>query len=130
MLCPLPSYTQPQKRLTDRFNTHQTLGKTLLEADFRCKGKRPHTGLFPINVRRFMQDRVQRFTFGLIKVGLHCFWPRRFVREAYDDFLLKGVDRIADSLGRTAQILGDDFGTLFSTGGEQDLAAAQGKGIR
>ncbi len=76
MLCPLPPYSQPQKRLTDGLNTHQTLGETLLEADFRREGKRPHAGLFPIDVRRFMQDGTQHFTFGLVKVGLHRFWPR------------------------------------------------------
>jgi len=36
---------------------------------------------------------------------------------------------LPDGLRGTAQILSDDFGALFSTGGELDLAATQGKGI-
>ena len=39
------------------------------------------------------------------------------------------MDGVAHRLRGVPQILGDDFGTLFAIGGEQDLAATQGKGI-
>src|SRR5258708_10348532 len=40
------------------------------------------------------------------------------------------MDRVAHGLCRTAQVAGDFFGTLLSTGGQQDLTSTQGKGIR
>ncbi len=76
-----------------------------------------------------MQQGLQRFTFCLVKLRLHVFWPGRFLREARYAFLLEGVDRITHGLGRTAQIPGNFFGTLLSTGRQQNLTSTQGKGI-
>ena len=61
----LPTHSQPQQCLSDRFDAHQVLGETLLEADFRGPRQGPYAGLFPIEARRLMQDGAQCFTFGL-----------------------------------------------------------------
>jgi hypothetical protein len=102
-----------QKRLADGLNAHQTLGKTLLKADVCRQSKGPDTDVFSIDVRRFVQDGMQRFTFCLIKLCLDRFWSARFLLETLDTFLLNGMDRVAHGLCRTTQILSDDFRTLF-----------------
>lgn len=109
--------------MADGFNTHHTLGEPLLKANVRRQSQGPDAVLFSIDVWRFMQDGAQRFTFGLIKLSLHRFWSGRLLFETIDAFVLKGMNGIAHGLGGTAQILCDDFRTLFATGGEQDLAA-------
>jgi hypothetical protein len=100
--------------LAEGLNAHQTLGKTLLKADVCRQSKGPDAGVFSIDVRRFVQDGTQRFTFCLIKLCLDRFWSARFLLETRDAFLFKGMDRVAYRLCRTTQILSDDFGALFT----------------
>src|SRR5258707_846644 len=119
----LPTYSQTQECLTDGFNTHHALGETLLKADVRRQSQGPDAGLFSIDVWWFMQDGAQRFTFGLIKLSQHRFRSGRLLFETSGAFVRVSMNGIAHGLGGTAQILCDDFGTLASTGGEQDLAA-------
>ena len=76
-----------------------------------------------------MQQSSQGFTFSLVKLGLYRLWSGGLLLEALDAFLFKRMDGITDGLRGSTQILSNDFGALFSTGGELDLAATQGKGI-
>jgi hypothetical protein len=76
-----------------------------------------------------VQEGTQHFAGRLIKLGLDRFRSTGFLLKTRDTFLLKGMDGIAHGLRGTPQIPGDFFWTLFSTGGQQDLAATQGKGI-
>jgi hypothetical protein len=50
--------------------------------------------------------------------------------QATQAFGVEGVQRVADRRGGTAQGGGDMGGTLTLVAGQEDLAAAQGEGIR
>jgi hypothetical protein len=72
---------------------------------------------FPACARTLVQQSSQGFTFSLVKLGLYRLWSGGLLLEALDAFLFKRMDGITDGLRGTAQILSDDFGALFSTGG-------------
>jgi hypothetical protein len=58
------------------------------------------------------------------------FGPRGLWLQACETALLKGMERVAHGLRCTAQVAGNNRRTLASMGSQQDLAPAQGKGIR
>src|SRR5256885_8497085 len=88
--------------LSNGFDTHLTHRQALVEADLCGQRERPKTGRFAEYSWTLMQQSSQRFTFGLVKLCLHGFWPTRLGLETLQALLLKSMNRITHRLGSTS----------------------------
>jgi hypothetical protein len=126
----LPPDSQLFQDKSDRFKTYLAPRQALLNTDLCGQCQCPKTRRFAERSWTLVQQGLQRFTPGLVKLSVYRFWSGRCLFETLQALLLKSMDRIAYGLRCTAQVVGNFFGALFSTGGQQDLASAQCKGIR
>jgi hypothetical protein len=78
-------------------------------------------------VQKFPQGRGPLRVEGPVN-GMRTF--RALPKRLWKSLLVEGVDSIARRLRVAAQRVGDLVGILASVAGEQDLATAQGEGIR
>src|SRR5829696_1367396 len=129
---PLPAYSQARQSSPDGLPADPLLGQPLLEAYFGNEIQRPQTRVFAELPGFVVQKLPQGLgLFGTLEGpvnGMRTFGALpKCLRKS---LLVESVYGVAGSLRIASQLVSDLVGVFASGAGEQDLAAAQGEGIR
>src|SRR5215213_753270 len=128
---PLPAHPQPRQGSPNGLARDPFLREALLEAHLGGEIQRPQTRVFA----ELPGSLVQHLPQGLSLLGIEGpmdsvrmlgAWLKRF-RES---LLVEGMDSVARRLQIAAQLVSDLVGVFAPVASEQDLATAQGEGIR
>jgi hypothetical protein len=115
---------------SDGCKTYLAPRQTLLTADLCGHCQRPTTRRLAQRSWTLGQQGLQCFTPGLVTLRWYRFGAGRGWFETRQALVLKSRDRIVYGLRGAAQMVGDCFGTVFATAGQQTLTSAQRQGIR
>src|SRR5215217_4824057 len=127
----LPAHSQPREGGPDGLATDLPLGEPFFEADLGSHLQSPKATVFAELARVLVKHLPQslsllRIVSPLNSMRLLRTWLKRF-REP---LVVEGMDGIARCLRIAAQLVSDLVGVFAPLAGEQDLATAQGEGLR
>src|SRR5215216_2710225 len=131
-LGPLPAHSQARQCSPDGLAGYLLLREALFEAHLCSEIQRPHTRVFA-ELPGFVVQKLPQ-GLGLLGIlegpmnGMRTF--RALPKYLRKSLLVEGVYGVAGSLRIASQLVSDLAGIFASGAGEQDLAAAQGEGIR
>src|SRR5215208_1419432 len=129
---PLPAHSQARKRCPDALARDLLFGEPFFEADLGGHLQSPKATLFAEFARVLMKQLAQSLSLlSTLESPVNSMrrlrtWLKRF-RES---LLVESVDGVARRLRIAAQFVSDLVGVFAPVASEQDLATAQGEGIR
>jgi hypothetical protein len=126
----LPGHPQPAQGQANRFVADQPRGQPLGETDLGGPCERPPTRRLAERPWTLVQQGPQGLAGPSIEDDRQGMRSRRLRLQRCEAALLKGVNGIAHSLVGAVQVAGNRGRRLALGTGEEDLAAAYGKGGR
>lgn len=131
MLGSSPAHPHPGQSSPDGLSAYPLLHESLLETHLGGHLHGPQAALLAELSGAPVEHLAQSLRFLLLKGAMNGVRAVRASSECLrKTFLVELVDGVAHRLRVTAEVAGDLVGVLACVTGEQDLATAQGEGIR
>src|SRR5215204_3185601 len=128
---PLPAHSQARKRCPDGLARDLLFGEPFFEADLGGHLQSPKATLFAEFARVLMKQLAQSLSLLRIESPVNSMrMLRTWLKRLRESLLVESVDGVARRLRIAAQFVSDLVGVFASVASEQDLATAQGEGIR
>ncbi len=125
----LPVGFQPFQGATHAFVGDRHRDDALLQADLGDQFQGPGATVFAEFARAAVQQILQAFQSFFRERGAQSMGTRRSLTQYVETRSIETMDHIAYHLIVAAELAGKLWGSFFTGGGQQDLAAAQDKGI-
>ena len=130
MLGPLPGHPQPAQGQSNSFVADQSRCETLGETDLGGERERPPARGLAKRPRTLMQQRPQGLAGSSIEDGRRGVRARREGLEHRETTMMEGMNDVTYGLIGAAEAASNRGRRLALGTGEEDLAAAYGKGGR
>jgi hypothetical protein len=125
----LPAHPEPLEGRAHRLATDVAAGNALCDANLRRQREGPEAGRLAKGPRALVQQAAEALPPPLVQDGLGWVRTRRLGLESRCTPVVEGVESMADGLIVATQSVSDDGGVRALGTGQQDLAAADGKGL-
>lgn len=129
VLGPLPAFAQPLEGLADGLQAYLSGDQPLLKAHLSGQLQGPEAGRLVEGAGALVQQLSEGLPARCIKDATQPFWTSGLFIQAGQTLALKGSKHITYRLWGTAHRFSDLLGEVSLAAGQDDLAAAKGKGV-